>query len=103
MIGNEIYGYLDVLLFCPTRENSSIVRLYSFSSSLKYCSRMEKTSLKNISDILTIGNDLHPDIDIFWISKTLQSTSLMPINKSKNRLSVSHIFLVNGILQRVTL
>ena len=33
---------------------------------LEYCSRMAKPSLEKSEYLQTIGNGLHPDIDIFW-------------------------------------
>ena len=52
-ITNQLYEYLNkpnIFIFCPT----------------EYCSRMAKPSLHQSSYLQTIGNGLHPDIDIFW-------------------------------------
>ncbi|UJR24030.1 hypothetical protein I4U23_026995 [Adineta vaga] len=76
-VTNEIYEYLNkpnLLLFCPTQ----------------YCSRMAKPSLETSSYLQTIGNGLHPDIDIFWTGPKIVS----------QRITVSHILSVNNVLQR---
>ncbi|CAF2104856.1 unnamed protein product [Rotaria magnacalcarata] len=76
-VTNEIYDYLNkpnILLFCPTQ----------------YCSQMAKPSLERSSYLQTIGNSLHPDIDIFWTGSKVIS----------RRISVSHILSVNTVLQR---
>ncbi|CAM4976801.1 unnamed protein product [Rotaria socialis] len=76
-VTNEIYDYLNkpnILLFCPTQ----------------YCSQMAKPSLERSSYLQTIGNGLHPDIDIFWTGSKVIS----------RRISVSHILSVNTVLQR---
>jgi hypothetical protein len=33
---------------------------------LEYCNRMAKPSVEKSVYLQTIGNGLHPDIDIFW-------------------------------------
>lgn len=74
---NEIYDYLNkpnVLIFCPTRKKmfyiKNIFLLNLFQNLfIEYCSRMAKPSLERSSYLQTIGNGLHPDIDIFWTGK----------------------------------
>ncbi|CAF3441569.1 unnamed protein product [Rotaria sp. Silwood1] len=76
-VANEIYDYLNkpnVLLFCPTQ----------------YCSRMAKPSVERSFYLQTIGNGLHPDIDIFWTGPKVIS----------RRITISHILSVNNVLQR---
>jgi hypothetical protein len=48
-----------------------IYRIFSCTFSLEYCkfSRMAKPSFEKSFYLQTIGNDLHPDIDIFWTGK----------------------------------
>jgi protein O-GlcNAcase/histone acetyltransferase len=74
-VANEIYDYLDkpnILLFCPTGKHSSIItNIYLFHLIVEYCSRMAKPSLEKSSYLQTIGNGLHPDIDIFWTGNSL--------------------------------
>lgn len=51
---------------------------------------MATPSLEKSVYLQTIGNGLHPDIDIFWTGPKIVS----------RRLTVSHILSVNSILQR---
>ena len=51
---------------------------------------MATPSLEKSPYLQTIGNGLHPDIDIFWTGPKIVS----------RRLTVSHILSVNSILQR---
>ncbi len=38
---------------------------------VEYCSRMARPSLEKSSYLQTIGNGLHPDINIFWTGNYL--------------------------------
>jgi protein O-GlcNAcase/histone acetyltransferase len=69
-VTNEIYDYLEkpnLLLFCPTGRYSLFARTIDFIDLFaEYCNRMARPSLETSSYLQTIGNGLHPDIDIFW-------------------------------------
>ncbi|CAF1464001.1 unnamed protein product [Rotaria magnacalcarata] len=74
---NQLYEYLkkpNIFLFCPT----------------VYCSRMAVPSLDKSSYLQTIGDDLHPDIDIFWTGPKVVS----------RQITISHILSVNNLLKR---
>jgi protein O-GlcNAcase/histone acetyltransferase len=67
---------------------------------------MAKPSLEKSPYLQTIGNGLHPDIDVFWTGKLLslairqfKSEFIGPKIVSR-RLTVPHILSVNSILQR---
>ncbi|CAF1317521.1 unnamed protein product [Adineta steineri] len=76
-VTNQIYDYLNkpnILIFCPT----------------EYCARQADPSLEKSPYLQTIGNGLHPDIDIFWTGPKVVS----------RRITVPHILSVNSVLQR---
>jgi protein O-GlcNAcase/histone acetyltransferase len=68
-VTNQLYDYLNkpnILLFCPTGF-FYFKQIYFFNNLfLEYCSRMAIPSLEKSDYLQTIGNGLHPDIDIFW-------------------------------------
>ena len=83
---NQIYDYLNkpkIFLFCPT----GLLKKFSCPSRRRrtcvffqvYCSRMAKPSLERCVYLQTIGNGLHPDIDVFWTGKNYAYTEHRPI------------------------
>ncbi|CAF3557880.1 unnamed protein product, partial [Rotaria sp. Silwood2] len=63
---------------------------FIYALSPEYCSRMAKPSLQESSYLQTIGNGLHPHIDIFWTGPKVVS----------RQISVNHIISVNNVLKR---
>jgi hypothetical protein len=84
---NQLYDYLNkpnILIFCPTGCFFFLFEINKIFLFLEYCSRMAKPSLEKSDYLQTIGNGLHPDIDIFWTGNFYLFNDILLHNKLKS-------------------